>query len=330
MKKEERHGKREERNQRFRPLPFSCRHPRLPKEGYGACRLRAATKDAGTCLLRRRSVTAGETAWILPGAGFPARVPPRRAPQFRGEAVAGATGAVRCAASDAPSHPGAPRDGEEPPGAFCPVFFEKTQSGKVPAKEVQRSRTTPASGAVCGQHRSAPGWHEDSAGYGCKQNRRGLFGYGQAPALLCGDRGTDRCAFPPAGAGERAFPSPITRTSDCRAAAKRATASSKSMRYFVAAATLFPVENHVENPVFLWETPVDPFETFRFFSMQTGFFSFLFPVENGSGKPFFGAFCFVRHPQPGGANFFGKRPEKNRKKRRGRQKAGGSCHRLCV
>ena len=44
--------------------------------------------------------------------------------------------------------------------------------------------------------------------------------------------------------------------------------------------------------------------------MQTGFFSFLFPVENGSGKPFFGAFCFVGHPQPGGANFFGERPEK--------------------
>lgn len=86
----------------------------------------------------------------------------------------------------------------------------------------------------------------------------------------------------------------------------------------------------MENPVFLWKTPVDPFGTFRFFSMQTGFFSFLFPVENGSGKPFFGAFYFVGHPQPGGANFFGKRPEKNRQKWRGRQTAGGSCHRLCV
>lgn len=82
------------------------------------------------------------------------------------------------------------------------------------------------------------------------------------------------------------------------------------MSYSVAAATLFSVENRVENPVFLWKTPVNHFATFRFYSMQTGFFSFLFPVENGSGKPFFGAFCFVGHPQPGGANFFGERPEK--------------------
>lgn len=117
--------------------------------GIRGCRrragaLRAATKDAGACRLRRRSVTAGETAWILPGAGFPARVPPRRAPQFRGEVVAGATGAVRCAASDAPSHPGAPRDGEEPPGRhFARCFLKKPRAERFRQKKCRGAAPPP-------------------------------------------------------------------------------------------------------------------------------------------------------------------------------------------
>lgn len=118
------------------------------------------------------------------GKGCPSRVPPRRVPQFRGEAVAEATGAVRSAASEAvfprgalrgavvgntrdskaartpPQVPtrGAPRGsvGRTTGAArLARCFLKKPRAERFRQKKCVGAAPPPASGAVCGRHRSA-------------------------------------------------------------------------------------------------------------------------------------------------------------------------------